>query len=54
MREKEVLLELRDSPFIITLYHTFKDEESLYFVFENCGLGGDLAQLISVEGRVDG
>lgn len=45
MREKELLYEM-DHPFIIKLLGTTQDEESLYFVFENCA-NSDLTALIS-------
>jgi hypothetical protein len=45
LREKAILAQISDNPFAICLKKTFKDESSLYFVFEHCPFGtiGDLA-----------
>lgn len=51
MREKELLYEM-DHPFIIKLLGTTQDEESLYFVFENCA-NSDLTALISERKKLD-
>ncbi len=45
-REKELLNELNECPYIINLIATTMDEENLYFIFENCE-NGDLNNLIS-------
>jgi hypothetical protein len=40
MREKQILTELDgEVKFAITLKKTFKDDEHLFFVFENCPFG---------------
>jgi serine/threonine protein kinase len=44
-RERDLLQEL-DHPFIIKLLYVTKDEDFLYFIFENCE-NGDFADLIS-------
>jgi serine/threonine protein kinase len=48
MREKNLLLKLKEHPFIIKLKYTFMDQESLYFVFEHCK-HGTLTALIQRE-----
>jgi len=45
INEKRVLLCLRECPFIITLFTTFKDNESVYFLLEPV-LGGELFALL--------
>ena len=45
--EKEILM-MTDSPFIIKLYNTFQDAQSLYFILEPC-LAGDLYQIMHRE-----
>jgi serine/threonine protein kinase len=44
-REKDLLFELQH-PLIIKLLGVTKDDESLFFLFENCE-NGDLADLIA-------
>ena len=39
LREKEILTEIGDLPFAISLRKTFKDGEHLYFVLEHCPFG---------------
>ncbi len=41
MMEKQALLQLRGHPNIVTLYHTFSDENSLFFLLEMV-TGGEL------------
>ena len=45
-REKQILMEIENLPFAIKLRNTFKDDDFLYFVFENCPFGTltDLAE----------
>jgi serine/threonine protein kinase len=38
-REKVILSEIEESPLVIKLLATFKDDDYLYFVFENCPYG---------------
>ena len=45
MREKEMLKNLVDQPFIIRLQMTYMDAEHLYFVFDHCKYG-TLANLV--------
>jgi len=45
INEKRVLLSLRECPFIIKLYATFKDTECVYFLLEPV-LGGELFALL--------
>ena len=48
-REKNLLNEM-DHPFIIKLVGTDQDDNSLFFIFENCA-NGDLANLIQQRGK---
>lgn len=50
-REKDLLNEM-DHPFIIKLLGTAQDENSLYFIFENCAKG-DLAGLVQERRKLD-
>ena len=52
IREKNLLLKLQNNPFIVKLYKTFSDEDSLYFVFEHCQ-NGTLSELIKEKGKLD-
>jgi protein kinase A len=45
IREGRILETLRGRPFIITLFNKFKEDSSLYFVFEHCK-HGTLSSLI--------
>ena len=39
IREGKILEKLRGLPFIIELYIRFREDNALYFVFENCKHG---------------
>lgn len=49
MREKAILKQLQDVPFIVELMWTFMDDSSLYFVFDYCKFG-NLSNLIDQQG----
>merc|ERR1719197_106224 len=53
LNEKEVLLQSRDCPFIVTLEKTSQDAKNLYFVMEYV-LGGELFTHLRSAGRFSG
>lgn len=53
MREKEILNQLAGKPTIIKLLRTFKDEKSLYFVFEHCQYGTLSGYMEETNGKLD-
>ena len=51
MREKKILALLSGRPFIIDLYSTHQDDDTLYFVFEHCHYG-TLSNLITLKEKL--
>ncbi|XP_064548083.1 cGMP-dependent protein kinase 1 isoform X1 [Drosophila montana] len=44
--EKNVMIKCRDSPFIVQLYRTYRNEKYVYFLMEAC-MGGDVWTVMS-------
>jgi len=53
MREKDILNMLAGKPNIIKLLRTFKDDKSLYFVFEHCQYGTLTGYMEETDGKLD-
>jgi serine/threonine protein kinase len=48
--ERNILIQMKDNPWVVTIYHVFESKEKIYFVMEYCP-GGELFNLLVKFGR---